>query len=1507
MANPTAEEAILTKLAQAPSFHPAGAKLFVPDWTLDPGDVVTVTAKDNVNDPDETPTSYNVPIYSLNLTWNGVNRVEIESTGNQQREPLSALRRKEYQTGRRGYGTAKQIEEQTQQQYEHYVDQTDAYRKEIYRVNGVVYDNEGNIVYQTDPITGEYILDNAGNKIPVYNPESNGSISGQVIQSAQRMATVIKQSGTVEEVFSDSKQYYEGDRVIGPDGNPYRFITDHNPGAWKGAGEHGDVEAIGTLQSQIDHNTENFNIIYGEVTNIDGRVDTIEGSTLWGNASELLAINGRIRIDNNGRLIIEEGGGLYTERTVAGTTVQSGIWDNGNLTAGAIVGKINNQSSGQGQTVYRITADKIILDGTATATTLDARLLNVDQLFSDTGYAESIRVGKSVNAKNVYAESFYLTQETGTDPYQVHTRLIYLLGDNTYLTNISALTIGSAETLNLRHSHAITITALTGNDEGKIQVQLGEAVATDSADRTKNFNIADTAFYKSHVGVNSAIMPNTPTDDQDTFTGYGTNNYNTNLKNIFLRLKVPSKAGSDYDYYIGVNATGVYNKGKNSVGLTPMSYTEIQGTNYPASQTIFNDTTGRTDANGNADNLHRDITLTLDVDDDYVYMKHGSDIIARISNTGSGSGDVYDAGYAAGQNNASAEVKGVSLNRNRTSYSSSDHALSLNIIATSKLVLLSQDDPPIPSERNGNRIEVDDTMNVAVTSATLSAGEFTNGQYTITGSGGKVNIDAVDGEGGANIPVGVNPLTFTPTAAIADGRSQGWGAAYGQVSWPTSGTSNSYIEVGAPISTVDGPQDKRKFEIRNLDNNSVVLSIKNSQNNTYTDYAKLTHNKYTAGQNSVNVTGPTWAGATATDSRKATFSPSAGTGSSAEMTLTLSAYASNFNWNDTGTNAGKYTYDVTSNVNDGSGVKLTKTTSGLTLTPTGAIDYGKTLVGIDTITLGTITSNASARTASVRTTVLLNNGVSKTDDVDVSTIYQAGLDGGPEITSAPFRARLVDNNNTFIRTAQKTINVSDIYEQGVRDATPTTVTFIYDGNGNLVNAYSTPKVIPASSDIYGQLYPNTKINYIRDVTVTSSIISRTYAECEYYGVTFYVLKTNVHTGTTPNSPSNYGTATGWYSGGSVSYDYNGVVSFDSGNSVTIYSSQSTSSTAVTTVQNEVTVQCMYNPNGYAETWMPVKYGNYTGYLESKYIYGTNAWNELHPTVPVLQSVAIDWIRHSVNSYSGDVSMLVDTTTGNITTKTSSPIPQSAYTAITTDSSADISKYLEYVYRYAYLAYTQTSGFPDTITVKMRLILTYSGTSEPTYLNIETTALGELVYQYTSTVYADSGSTVRMRASASSSGSTVTNVPIGATIYCFNNPVGYSGDWMRVKYGQYDGYMMAKFIVGTDAYEEAYGGGGEKEVVGVTVRYIYHKSPTKDFSVFYTPKNGVRERVTSVYNESTYDSLSPTTTSYARFFDELPKHYTASYSGTATHKFVINASFSDGTTESNICFVVNSSP
>lgn len=64
-----------------------------------------------------------------------------------------------------------------------------------------------------------------------------------------------------------------------------------------------------------------------------------------------------------------------------------------------------------------------------------------------------------------------------------------------------------------------------------------------------------------------------------------------------------------------------------------------------------------------------------------------------------------------------------------------------------------------------------------------------------------------------------------------------------------------------------------------------------------------------------------------------------------------------------------------------------------------------------------------------------------------------------------------------------------------------------------------------------------------------------------------------------------------------------------------------------------------------------------------------------------------------------------------------------------------------------------------------------------------------------------GGTLNMRASASSGSSVVTTISNGATIYVKS----MSGEWLAAKYNSYTGYVMAKFVVGTDAYNGSTGG------------------------------------------------------------------------------------------------------
>ena len=122
-------------------------------------------------------------------------------------------------------------------------------------------------------------------------------------------------------------------------------------------------------------------------------------STAWINADHInisatqdaYALAGDLEHDADGKLIIKSAGGMYVQRTESGVTSQFGVWDNGNLTGGVMVQRINGQSGTvtkivgdvidvgsliqvindqSGQTAILINADQVNISGTDTVQTL---------------------------------------------------------------------------------------------------------------------------------------------------------------------------------------------------------------------------------------------------------------------------------------------------------------------------------------------------------------------------------------------------------------------------------------------------------------------------------------------------------------------------------------------------------------------------------------------------------------------------------------------------------------------------------------------------------------------------------------------------------------------------------------------------------------------------------------------------------------------------------------------------------------------------------------------------------------------------------------------------------------------------------------------------------------------------------------------------------------------------------------------------------------------------------
>ena len=437
---------------------------------------------------------------------------------------------------------------------------------------------------------------------------------------------------------------------------------------------------------------------------VDGRVQTIEGSTLWNDEDEIVNILGSVSVDTtSGKVIINNGYGLYTND--GGT--QYGYFNENNLDAGVIVNIINGDT-----TQTTIKADMINLEGYVTASYVDATILDVESLKSASGLTGSIAVTSSVTAGSVIADTYYFKDPIGTANEELHTRPVQLL-ESGYLSNISAVAIGTAQTLNLTHYHDIDIEEVTtGANAGKMKVTIGHAVATsDTSNHIDYFKIADTTAYKN--GVASA------------------------QNSIEL-----------YDYTWNISSSD--------------SETAAHGKIY--SVTFQNARLGYQSGTQDDQPVYTQTKL---------YESIGPEYITDVYNAGweagsqEGSGG-YEAGYADGQTNADAVIHSISIENGTADYSS--NTLWFDIFANPDLVLTDKDgvqQPPV------TKTGMTDTFGlpVTVTDVTISDSSIVynhNGTYTIGGSGGNVNIGAVNGVGGANIPVDTNAHPFTPTEALND-------------------------------------------------------------------------------------------------------------------------------------------------------------------------------------------------------------------------------------------------------------------------------------------------------------------------------------------------------------------------------------------------------------------------------------------------------------------------------------------------------------------------------------------------------------------------------------------------------------------------------------------------------------------------------------------------------------------------------------------------------------------
>jgi len=254
------------------------------------------------------------------------------------------------------------------------------------------------------------------------------------------------------------------------------------------------------LAALIQANADNISAALGDIEEVDGRVQSIEGSTLWMNRDSVTAATGKLVVDDQGNLHVVDGSNLYL-----GTGQASmGVYTDGSLTAGIIVDKINNGSVNIQGSRVNVTATDRATWGVYDNDTLTAGII-VDKINGGSATIAASKVNLTgylfVGNSGNFSGSLHSTDGNITAHGQIGGASLsgqYITLDGEQLTSYTLSfmsnlwTVASDGNIDLAHYHDIEVT----EDNGVITITQGAAQSTPGSD---SFNIADTQFYKDAV------------------------------------------------------------------------------------------------------------------------------------------------------------------------------------------------------------------------------------------------------------------------------------------------------------------------------------------------------------------------------------------------------------------------------------------------------------------------------------------------------------------------------------------------------------------------------------------------------------------------------------------------------------------------------------------------------------------------------------------------------------------------------------------------------------------------------------------------------------------------------------------------------------------------------------------------------------------------------------------------------------------------------------------------
>ena len=295
--------------------------------------------------------------------------------------------------------------------------------------------------------------------------KSGGGRSGSGGRRAARVEEKIQE-------FDNSDLWINRDSVWAVSG-AYTVVTDEQ------GNKHIRLKDGGLLEVLRDgvYETVGTSQAIAEVNNVV--TNTILGSTLWTQRNNITGVVGEFQIveetdPDTGQTVrhlkVISGGGMTIQRN----QFEFGLWDQGNLTGGIMVNKINGND-----VEVKISASRVDLGAYATVGQLNAVSAEIQNLTGGTiveNYVGAqLVVGTTVTANNTFVH----------DGDTIYKRAMRWTSGGSVIATVHAL--GDTSSIILNHSHAMSV-----DSSGVVTV--GDAQASSGT-----FNIADTAFHKARV------------------------------------------------------------------------------------------------------------------------------------------------------------------------------------------------------------------------------------------------------------------------------------------------------------------------------------------------------------------------------------------------------------------------------------------------------------------------------------------------------------------------------------------------------------------------------------------------------------------------------------------------------------------------------------------------------------------------------------------------------------------------------------------------------------------------------------------------------------------------------------------------------------------------------------------------------------------------------------------------------------------------------------------------